>query len=192
MKVTASWYRDPKYIPKKVKHQWDKQEVKLVLDHKKQGISAAETAKALGGAKKGFTVTKIYNIRRLYRKGGLCCLCSRPLTAEEKKKTRKDQRLYKCSVCKRRLSRRKKRLRSKRLEAGLCVLCGFRKALSNRTTCRKCTSIHYRRRIVKRICGICGKRPVASRKSSTCTVCRRKSAVRGRELRKDRAAFSLR
>lgn len=186
-----TWYRDKRFIRKKQHHAWSQREIDIAFKMKEEGLSAEKVARSLGGKRKGFTTTKVYNIWRVYKRVSRCFLCRTPLTAEEKKKTRKDQRLFKCDRCKAKIARRKKTKRLKAIKEGICTSCFRRKAIKGRTTCRLCTSYWYRNRIVNGLCGLCGKNPI-KKGESACSVCSGSGALRTRNIRKDRKSIGKR
>ena len=179
----SQWYRNPAHIRQKTNHLWNRKEVQTIFTLRSRGFLINQIIE-----KMGLDVGKIqvYNVIRRLRKSlqNKCFQCGKPLS--EKESVELKGKLFKhCSKCRKRNTAYKEVLRQKKIRIGVCVCCGEKKALENKTTCKKCLSPTYRERITKGICGICGKHPLDENSISMCPTCLRKNRNNSKNYRNE-------
>jgi len=127
---------------------------------------------------------RINNLVRMMRKNMArrCYRCGKFLPWNKSSKGH----LIMCQLCKKEKSDYKKALRSKRLEVGLCGVCGRHPVENSFATCQKCLSETYRRRLKEGLCGHCGKRPIVEGSIALCFICLCLDGIKSYNNRKKR------
>ena len=180
----TKWYRHPNFVRPKINHRWTKEELEKIYTLRKKGLGIDEII-----SRTHLSVGKIqiYNVLRRTKKSKQhkCFQCSSPLTKEESAKFPHNP-LKSCDRCREKSSVYKEGLRKNRKKSGLCICCGKKQALEDRTTCKSCLSAPYRNRIVKGFCGVCGDRPIDKAHSiSMCPRCLKANRSKATQYRKE-------
>jgi len=152
-------------IRNKKNRTWSDTDKLKIYTLRKEGLTAQEVAR-----KFKTTIIHVYNITRLTKKAlkEECYICGHKLT----KKERAQKGLIKiCSKCRAFTSRYKSKRRKEALKRGLCGTCGINPVIPGYTSCEKCISSTYRRRIRKGLCGQCGKNPISEKSKCFCLMC---------------------
>jgi hypothetical protein len=165
------WYAKAQFIRKRRNHAWTSQEIKNILSLRIQQIPVDEIIHKL--RLKDVKRTQVYNILRMKKKNrnGKCFQCGEDLTKKEI--MFQGNKTFKiCDSCQEKNLKYKQKIRKSNQRKGFCTYCGTNPPLKDKKTCIHCLSYTHRRRIAEGMCGVCGKRPINTKRSTAlCDIC---------------------
>jgi len=185
----ASWYRDSKQVRQTVNARWT-YELRMFLFNevikKERPLSEvrSDLAKMMKISPHSYLLSKyrLYNQIRLAKRMpgalsefGKCRDCNHLLELEEVERYYRDSGLYLCTPCKEKQKRYKSKRRKEAIDKGICPVCYKRKLFMGYKTCKSCLSATHRRRILKGLCGACGKHKLSKKSAALCDSCLKKN-----------------
>lgn len=198
-----SWYLDRKNIRTPSQFRWTLQERIILHDlrvKKEWSIAAIQRyLRKLNGIpmylaadddKDKYSRTRLHNQIRIIRGSfnGLCHRCRNPLSKKELKRinnrVKEDPSMGLCDECMGKSTEYKREKRNESLKQGICGVCNKRKITKGHTTCKKCLSATHRHRYLNKLCGKCGKNPLAKNSITLCQGCLEENRNVSREYRK--------